>query len=106
MLGHVQDVEQMQSIVAHVVDALPSGSHLALWDSTSTSQTYVDAAAACATTGAVPYQLRSVEQIRQCFDGLELVEPGLVPITQWRPDGPMPGTPKPVDGYGAIGRKP
>ena len=37
-------------------------------------------------SGAVPYHLRSSEQIGRFFDGLELVDPGMVEITQWRPD--------------------
>ncbi|GAA1583833.1 hypothetical protein GCM10009678_78110 [Actinomadura kijaniata] len=33
-----------------------------------------------------------------CFAGLEMVEPGLVPITRWRADG------APVDADGAVAR--
>ena len=40
-------------------------------------------------SGAVPYRLRDREQVARFFDGLELVDPGLVPIHEWRPD---PGT--------------
>jgi len=35
---------------------------------------------------ALPYQLRSAEEIARFFTGLELVEPGLVMISQWRPE--------------------
>lgn len=34
-----------------------------------------------------PATPRSPEDIRRFFDGLELVEPGLVPVPEWRPDG-------------------
>jgi hypothetical protein len=37
-------------------------------------------------SGAVPYRLRTQEQVARFFDGLELVDPGLVPIHEWRPD--------------------
>ena len=93
----------MQSVVARVVEAVPPGSYLALWDSTNTSEAYVNTSDYYTTTDAVPYLLRSPEQIGQCFDGLDLVEPGLVPITKWRPEL---GTGTPIDGYGAVGRKP
>ena len=58
-----------------------------------------------ATTGAVPYRLRSRPQIAAFFDGLELVEPGLVGITRWRPD-PSPFAQPDLPAIGAAGRKP
>jgi hypothetical protein len=105
VLGHVADVEEMHSIVARVMAAVPSGSYLALWDSID-SRAQREALAKYAETGAVPYLLRSLEQIRQCFEGLEMLDPGLVPINQWRPDTTKIGKAKPVDGYGAVARKP
>ena len=55
----------------------------------------------------IPYELRTVEQLAECFEGLELVEPGLVPITQWRPEPATASTVVGrVDAYGALGRKP
>jgi ubiquinone/menaquinone biosynthesis C-methylase UbiE len=105
VLGHVTDVDEMQSIVARVVAAVPSGSYLVLWDSID-SEAQREALAKYAATGAVPYLLRSLEQIRQCFEGLEMVDPGLVPITQWRPDTAKVGKATPIDGYGAVARNP
>ena len=32
-------------------------------------------------------RIRKKQEVRDFFDGLELVEPGLVNITAWRPDG-------------------
>jgi S-adenosyl methyltransferase len=106
VLGHVADVEEMHSTVARIMAAVPSGSYLALWDSIDTNEAAREALAKYAETGAVPYILRSIEQIRQCFEGLEMVDPGLVPITQWRPDTTKFGKAKPVDAYGAVARKP
>ncbi|QYN40832.1 SAM-dependent methyltransferase [Pseudonocardia sp. DSM 110487] len=40
------------------------------------------------------------------FDALELVEPGVVSITQWRPDPMEVGRIEPIDGYGGVARKP
>lgn len=104
VLGHVRDYDEVRSIVATVVEAVPPGSHLVLWDGTDTSQEQVTAAVEYEDTGAVPYIVRSPEQIGRCFDGLELLEPGLVSISQWRPD-PADGEVQPVDGYGAVARK-
>ncbi|MBV9013172.1 MAG: SAM-dependent methyltransferase [Pseudonocardiales bacterium] len=106
VLGHVADVEEMHSVVARMMAAVPSGSYLALSDSTKASMAHAEALAKYAETGAVPYRQRSLEQLRQCFESLEMVEPGLVPVNQWRPATAEVGTIKPVYNYGAVARKP
>ena len=106
VLGHVEDFAEMRSIVRGVMDAVPSGSYLLLWDSTSTSEDVIRGRDMQAAK-QIPYELRTVEQLAECFAGLELVEPGLVSITEWRPDRHEVGVPvEPVDAYGALGRKP
>ena len=106
VLGHVADFEELRSIVARVMAAVPSGSYLVLWDTTDTSEAQKDAIVKYAQTGAVPYILRSSQQIGQCFQGLEMVDPGLVSITQWRPNITDVGEGEPIDAYGAVARKP
>ncbi|MGH3803720.1 MAG: SAM-dependent methyltransferase [Pseudonocardiaceae bacterium] len=106
VLGHVIDFDEMRSIVVRVMAAVPSGSYLALWDGTDTDDAVIEGAAKYAETGAVPYILRSPEQVGQCFEGLEMVDPGLVSITQWRPDTVEVGKVEPIDAYGAVARKP
>ncbi len=106
ILGHVADVDEMRSIVVRVMAAVPSGSYLALYDSTDTSEAIREANEKYTETGAVPYNLRSPEQLGRCFEGLELVDPGLVPITQWRPDTAEIGKVEPIDAHGAVARKP
>jgi len=104
VLGHVADHDEALSIVARVMDTMPSGSYLTLWDGTDTSEALVTANADYAETGGVPYLPRSPEQIGRYFEGLEMVEPGLAPVSQWRADA-FVGAPKPVAGYGAVARK-
>jgi hypothetical protein len=106
VLGHVADIDEMRSIVAQVMAAVPSGSYLTLYDGTDTSEATIRAHEKYAESGAIPYHLRSPEQLEQCFDGLKMVDPGLVPITQWRPDIAEIGEAKPIDAYGAVARKP
>jgi hypothetical protein len=106
VLGHVATFDEMRSIVARVVAAVPSGSYLTLWDNADTSEAQNEALVKYAETGAVPYLPRSPEQIDQCFEGLEMVDPGLVSITQWRPEAVEVGTVEPIDAYGAVARKP
>jgi hypothetical protein len=106
VLGHVADFDEMRSIVARVMAAVPSGSYLALWDGTNTNEAFCGAAATYAEAGAIPYHLRSPQQLGQCFEGLEMVDPGLVPVTQWRPDTAEIGKVVSIDAYGAVARKP
>ncbi|MGH3692843.1 MAG: SAM-dependent methyltransferase [Pseudonocardiaceae bacterium] len=106
VLGHVADFDELRSIVARVMAAVPSGSYLALYDGTDTDEAMREANAKYEETGAVPYHLRSPEQIGQCFEGLEMVNPGLVSITQWRPDTTEIVHVEPIDAYGAVARKP
>ena len=60
---------------------------------------------ACNNSGAVPYNLRSIDEITAFFDGLELVEPGVVPVTQWRPEHGS-GVPEVIAEHGGLARKP
>jgi hypothetical protein len=56
--------------------------------------------------GPAPYRLRGIEQIARFFDGLELVEPGVVSVPRWRPDVGIFGVPAELDAFGGVGRKP
>jgi hypothetical protein len=51
-----------------------------------------------------PFFLRTPAQIAGLLAGLDLVEPGLVPITDWRPDPAAAGTP-PQPLLAAVGRR-
>jgi hypothetical protein len=103
VLGYEPDLDVVHSIVTRMIDSAASGSYLVLWDGTNTSQSVVDGAERLAQSGGVPYILRSPEQLAGCFAGLTMVEPGLVPITQWRPSDPSAES---IDAYGAVARKP
>jgi hypothetical protein len=102
VLGYEPDLAVVASIVDRVMDATPPGSYLVLWDGTNTTQAVVDGAERLAQSGGAPYILRSPDEIGSLFDGLEMVPPGLVQITNWRPDGSAEW----LDAYGAVARKP
>ena len=106
VLGYMEDFDTVRSIVTQVMDAMPSGSSLTLWDGTDTSDAVIAGAERLAESGGVPYYLRSPQDLARCFEGLEIVEPGLVPITSWRPDPYVGAITPPIDAYGAIGFKP
>jgi O-methyltransferase involved in polyketide biosynthesis len=106
IMGHIGDYDEAQSIIKRLLDALPSGSYLALNDGTNViSKAFAEAQEGYNRSGAVPYHLRSPEQIAGFFEGLELVEPGVVSCPRWRP-GPAGGPPAEVDAFGGVGRKP
>ena len=102
VLGYEPDPQVIRSIVGTTVRAAAPGSHLVLWDGTNTSKSVVDGADKLAESGGVPYILRSPDEIASFFGGLELVEPGLAQITQWR-RGDDPD--EYIDAYGAVARK-
>jgi hypothetical protein len=109
IVGHIGDYDEARSIVRRLLDPLPSGSYLALNDGTNViSKVFAEAQEGYNRSGAVPYHLRSPEQIAGFFEGLELVEPGVVSCPRWRPDAPdaAAGPPAEVDAFGGVGRKP
>jgi hypothetical protein len=106
VLGYVADFDVLRSIVRRFLDAVAPGSYLVLWDGTDTGAAVREGGAKLTETGAVPYHLRSPEQLARCLEGLEMVAPGLVPITQWRPDAGEIGRVEHIDAYGAVARKP
>ncbi|POM25191.1 S-adenosyl methyltransferase [Actinomadura rubteroloni] len=104
VLGHIGDDAEAAGIVARLLDRLPSGGYLALYDGTATDEAFLAAQQGYDDTGAVPYRLRSPAQVTAFFAGLEPVAPGIVPIARWRP---APGrAAADVDAYGGVGRKP
>ena len=105
VLGHVGDYAAAQAVVDGVLGALPPGSYLALADSVRAGDAHIAAGENYAETGAVPYQLRSPAEIAGFFHGLDLVDPGVVPVHEWHPD-PAPFPAVPVDTLGGVGRKP
>lgn len=114
VLGHVPTFDEARSLVRTLVEALPAGSFLVIADGGGDDPGQVEAAEDYAATGAVPYQFHSYAEVEQFFEGLSLVDPGLVSISAWRPD-PLPDGVAPINGeptgtnviseYGAVARK-
>ena len=103
----IPDSDDPHAIVAKVMDAVPAGSYLAI---SHAGTDLFDEETDDTFRGVINqmmrqrYTPRSREQVARFFAGMDLVEPGLVPVEDWRPE---PGT---VDAgtssiYGAVGRK-
>ena len=109
ILHFVPDEDSPAQIVGTLLDALPSGSYLAA--SHGAPEYNPEGAAAWTRTyrdSGVPFQLRTADEFTGlAFTGLTMVEPGLVVVSDWRPDdsGPRP-LPAEVGINGAIARKP
>lgn len=108
ILHFITDDENQARILATLRDALPPGSYLALSHGTGDVRPEAARRAAAVYDQATStITLRSHAQIAALFDGWDLVEPGLVRLPQWRPDGKPPG-PKElakVWGYGGVARR-
>jgi hypothetical protein len=105
IMGHITDDGEVHSILRQLLERVPSGSFLVLRDATDTNTTFAEAQKGYNQTGAVPYKLRSPEQVGHFFDGLELVDPGVVSPLQWRPEALPFGSPPHVDMACGVGRK-
>ncbi|OZM78428.1 SAM-dependent methyltransferase [Pseudonocardia sp. MH-G8] len=107
VLGHARSFEASHAVVGRVLDAVPSGSYLALWDGNDTNADLNTLAENYAKSGGVPYIQQPVEHIRGYFSGLEMVEPGLVSVTEWRPEPTDIGEVAPLrETTGGVARKP
>ena len=109
VLHFVPDQAQPRRIVDTLLDALPSGSYLVA--SHATSEYYPDHGAAAARIyheRGIPFQFRVADEFAELtFRGLDMVEPGVVSVCDWRPDGdglrPLPAE---VTWDGGVARKP
>jgi len=107
ILHFLSDADDPRAIVAQLVDALPSGSYLAISHLTGDFDPEEAADALAAGQGSgVTYAPRSRAEVAAFFAGLDLVDPGVVPLLAWRPDNGTPQDPLAVRMYAAMGRKP
>ena len=95
-------------IVQQLVDALPSGSYVALTHPTGDFDPEAMAGVQAVARGAGMTILpRSRDEVARFLDGLEPVDPGIVPVLTWRPDAQDTGGVDPHSAYywAAVARK-
>jgi S-adenosyl methyltransferase len=105
VMQYVPDSAGPHQIVSRLMDAVPAGSYLTMSDTTTDinpEQVLDGTARLNARMGSARFTPRTGEQIARFFDGLDLVEPGLVPLPQWRShdDGGQV-----ISVYGCVGQK-
>jgi hypothetical protein len=104
VLHFVHDHQNPYAVVGRLVEALPPGSYLVMSHAT---YDLVDPAKVevLEKQSGGQWRSRSRDEFARFFDGLELIDPGVVPIGDWRP---APGTTRPdpaqIVTYGAVGR--
>ena len=108
ILQFIPDEDNPVSIVRALVNAVPADSYLTVAHPASDVDQHVGPAlrqlsTRMGGTRAVP---RSHQEVSRFFDGLEMVEPGLVQLHRWRPGTGLDDTARDLAAYGAVARKP
>ena len=109
LLSILHALDDADGLTSRLLDAVPPGSYLAISVPASDIQPEAQAAWAARIAPDFPgatLALRSKTEVTRFFGGLELLEPGVVPVNLWRPG---PGGPRParaLPNWGAVGRKP
>jgi hypothetical protein len=108
VLHFIPDADDPVGIVRTLLAALPAGSYLIASHPTQDFDLVRgEQATQVGNRAGVPVWLRTGAEFTGFFAGLGLLDPGVVLVSDWRPD---PGQPRPgphlVTCYGAVARKP
>nr|WP_218890387.1 SAM-dependent methyltransferase [Actinomycetospora corticicola] len=104
LLHFVGDDRRPAEALARYRERLAPGSVLVLSHaSADDAGSHADGHVALYRRTATPMSMRPHAEVLRFFDGFELVDPGLVPLVDWRPDSPTEGAP--VPGYAGVGRR-
>ncbi|MGR6320185.1 SAM-dependent methyltransferase [Micromonospora soli] len=110
ILHFLTDADDPYAITRRLIEALPSGSYVVISHATTelVPRNIAATAAPVTTTSMIDMAFRNRDEFAGFFDGLELVDPGISPVTEWRPDDP-PEQRRPAahaSMYAAVARKP
>jgi SAM-dependent methyltransferase len=109
VLHFLSDADDPYAVVAQLRDSIVAGSYIALtnWTQVAEHAEKQEALRRMSQQTPTPVTLRPREQVARLLDGLDIVEPGVVPATDWRPDpGEDTGDFPPGLLLAAVGRKP
>jgi trans-aconitate methyltransferase len=107
MLLILHVLEDPYMITSRLLDAVPAGSYLAVSIPASDIQPEASAAAARSVNADIPgiFTLFSRAEVARFFDGLELLEPGVIPANHWRPGPGGPDPERRLPCHAGVGRK-
>ncbi|MFJ4715982.1 SAM-dependent methyltransferase [Streptomyces sp. NPDC088785] len=104
LMHFITDEEDPYGLARTLVDALPSGSYLVLSHGTTVEHPHlVKTVTSTYKKGEIPLRMRTKAEVEPFFEGLEMVDPGLVTATHWYKDTPAP-TPEPSGFYVGVAR--
>jgi hypothetical protein len=103
----IVDADEPYRLVGQLMDAVPAGSYLALSQVASDIQAeqMAEAAKRYNRMARETQRHRTQAEVARFFDRLELVEPGLVPVQQWRPTSELEASARSAM-WGGVARKP
>src|SRR6185437_3475521 len=108
VLHFIPDADDPYGVVGRLLAGLPSGSYLVV--AHAASDLAPEAAAEMTRrnnqTSPVPITPRTQAEVTRFFDGLDLMPPGVVPVSEWDLGDAMDTTIGGLVGYAGIGRKP
>ncbi len=105
ILNFIQGADTVAQIIATLLHALAPGSYLVVMQPTGDlDPSLVSAAVRWNQIAPTPVVLRGRAEVTSWTDGLELIEPGVVQVDQWRPGENE--SPRDVPLYGFVARKP
>jgi S-adenosyl methyltransferase len=108
VLHFIPDEDNPREILRTLVDALPSGSYLVASHATAEHNPEgLSGAGRAYSQGGLRGAIRNSDEFGAlAFTGLELVDPGVVLVSEWRPEEPIRPLPSEVNTYGGVARKP
>jgi SAM-dependent methyltransferase len=106
ILQHIDDSEDPAAIVARLLGAVPPGSYLVMSHPAADIETEAMAQMAERLNKLMAEKVtfRTRAQVARFFEGLDMVEPGLVRVQEWRPDTEIEAK-SPAALWGGMGRK-
>lgn len=104
-LHAIADADDPHGTISKIMSALPPGSHLALTHPAADieSDKMADLTQRVNKLSFQQYTFRDRNEFARFFAGMDLVEPGIVPVEQWRP---AIATDRVLPVWTAVGRKP
>jgi hypothetical protein len=108
VMHFVTEEQDPAGMLAAYREVLPAGSLLVLSHATGDFHAdHVDEVLEVYKKASASLTARSHAEVLALFDGFDLLEPGLVQVPLWRPDGPDPDPAevRRISVYGGVGRK-
>jgi hypothetical protein len=106
VVNHIMDSDEARSIVSRLVAVLSPGSHLVLTHSTAEihGEPMLEVMRELNERGGTPIRARTRQELIRFFDEMELLDPGVVSCSRWRPDPASAESPE-VYLFGGVARR-